>query len=122
MPLTATKSITVDTSVGNAGTVSDWIPLDIYQTPFNVGFGIVKDGDGDITFQIQHTFDDIFDPDVSADRFVHADLTSQSTGANPFKVDGNYAFGIRAMRIAVVSASGSSRVTLKVVQVGSPGN
>ena len=122
MPLTAERTITVDASAGNAGTVSSWIPLDIYETPFNVGFGVVKDGDGDVTFQIQHTFDNVFDPDVSADSFIHADLTSQSTGANPFKVDGNYAFGVRAIRLAVISASGSSRLMLKVVQVGSPGN
>jgi hypothetical protein len=118
MPVTATRSLTVSvTAVSTAvGTSSSWIPLDIFETPFNVGFGLVHSGAGGMTFRVEHTFDDVFDTDVTPVAFTHEDVSAATTN-----IDGNYAFGIRAMRVTVVSACGSSSVSLRVVQVGNSG-
>jgi len=114
MPVYATKTITVDTVSGTATSVtSDWIPTNIHQTPFNIGFAAVKDGGGDLTFRVEHTFDNIFDPDVTPNVFVHEDVSAESASK-----DGNYAYGVRAVRVAIVSASGSSRVALTLIQSG----
>lgn len=114
MPVTASRSITVVTASGTAiSTSSSWIPLNIHQTPFNVGFGVDKQGGGDVTFRIEHTFDNVFDPDITPAVFTHADVSAASAD-----IDGNYAFAVRAVRLAVVSASGSSTTALKVVQAG----
>ncbi len=111
MPVTAIKTIVVTAAQGT--TVSDWIPLDIHVTPFNVGFGVVIDNSGAAVFRVEHTFDNILDPDVTPDVFVHEDVS-----ANNGNVDGNFAFGIRAMRLAVQTVSAATTVALKVVQVG----
>lgn len=122
MPITATRSITtgvfgVSTS-GSAGTVntaSSWIPTDIHLTPFNVGFGVTINGEG-IVYRVQHTFDNVFDPDVTAKGiqiFNHPDFTAASVSK-----DGNYAYGVRAIRLLAVSASGSAAAELDLIQVG----
>ncbi len=114
MPIIGTKTITVNTASGTATSVtSDWIPTNLLETPFNVGFGVVKSGGGEVTYRVEHTFDNIFDPDVTPTSFIHADVTAE-TG----NVDGNYAFGVRAIREAIVSASGSSSLTLTTIQAG----
>ena len=114
MPVTWQK--TVDASAGAAGDVTDWIPLDIHETPFNVGFGVTIGNSGAAVFRVEHTFDDIFDPDVSARAFIH-DEVSAANG----DIDGNYAFGIRATRLAVVSVSGATTLEFRGVQVGGVG-
>lgn len=111
MPVTANKIVVVTAAQGT--TVSEWVPLDIHSTPFNVGFGVVIDNSGAAVFRVEHTFDDIFDPDVTPIAFVHEDVS-----ANNGNVDGNYAFGIRAARLAVQTISAATTVTFKVVQVG----
>ena len=118
MPTTAVKSITVSTSAATAlSTATSWVPLDIFETPFNVGFGIDRTTGGDSTIRVEHTFDDVLDPDVTPVVYVHEDVSSvPSSGSSR---DGNYAFGIRATRLAVVSASGSASINFRVVQVGS---
>lgn len=114
MPVYATKTITVNTASATATSVtSDWIPFDIHSTPFNVGFGVVKTGGGEVTFRVEHTFDDVFNPDVTPVAFVHEDVSAANAST-----DGNYAFGVRAARVAIVSASGSVAVAFTAIQVG----
>lgn len=114
MPITASRSITVVTASGTAVTTSStWIPLDIHSTPFNVGFGVVKTGTGDVTFRVEHTFDNIFDSSVTPTAFIHDDVSAKSAN-----IDGNYAFAVRAARITFVSASGTVGATFTVVQAG----
>lgn len=114
MPMTATRSIIVSTVSGTAiSTVSSWIPTNLYEVPFNIGFGAIVHGAGDITYRVEHTFDNVFDPNVSARVFVHEDVSAENASK-----DGNYAFGVRAIRLAVVSASASAGVELTVIQVG----
>ena len=82
-----------------------WIPLDYKQSPFNVGFGVVVNGT--VTYDIEHTFDDVFDPAVTPTAFKHSVLTAQTTNK-----DGNYIVPIRAIRINNTAGTGSTTVTL----------
>lgn len=111
MPTTAIKTIVVTAGAGT--TISDWIPLDIHSTPFNVGFGVVTSDDGAATFRVEHTFDNIYDSSVTPNVFVHEDVS-----ANESNVDGNYAFPVRACRLAVQSVSAAATISLKLVQAG----
>lgn len=95
-PIVFTKSST--------GT-SAWIPLDYKQSPFNIGFGVVVSGT--ITYDIEHTFDDIFDTAVTPTAFKHSSLTAQTTNK-----DGNYIVPIRAIRVNNTAGTGSTTVTL----------
>ena len=91
-------------SLTGTGT-SAWIPLDYKQSPFNVGFGVVVNGT--ITYDIEHTFDEVFDSTVTPIAFKHSSLVAQTTNK-----DGNYAFPIRAIRINNTAGTGSTSVTL----------
>lgn len=115
MPVTAERSITASvTAVSTSfSTSTGWIPLDIFETPFNVGFGVVMTGSGKQTVRVEHTFDNIFDSTVTPVAFTHEDVSAATANK-----DGNYAFGIRACRLTAVSACGSSTASLRVVQVG----
>lgn len=91
-------------SLTGTGTTA-WIPLDYKQSPFNVGFGVVVSGT--ITYDIEHTFDDVFDPAVTPTAFKNSVLTAQTTNK-----DGNYVVPIRAIRINNTGGTGSTTVTL----------
>lgn len=102
------RQTTTVTGVG----VSAPIALDHYISPFNVGFGAVVSGTA--TFNVQHTFDDVFSPTyvpASGTWFNHSSFTSAiATG------DGNYAFPVSAIRLNVTASSGS--VSLTLIQAG----
>jgi hypothetical protein len=85
---------------------------DHYQSPFNVGIGVVVSGT--VNYTIQHTFDDVLDGAVTPTWFNHPTLASLATSA-----DGNYAFPVRAVRVFVNSGSGTATAT--VIQAGMPG-
>ena len=91
-------------SITGTGTTA-WIPLDYKQSPFNVGMGIVVNGT--ITYDIEHTFDDILDPGTTPTAFKHSSLTAQTTNK-----DGNYAFPIRAIRINNTAGTGTTTLTI----------
>ena len=84
---------------------SAWVPLDYKQNPFNVGFGVVATGT--VTYDVEHTFDDVFDSAVTPTAFKHETLVSQTTNQ-----DGNYAFPIRAIRLNNTAGTGTSTATL----------
>ena len=88
---------------------SAWIPLDHNVNPFNVGFGVVVSGT--VTYTVEHTFDDVQDPDVTPIAFPHASVTGKTTNQ-----DGNYAFPVRAVRLSVTAGTGTA--TLTVIQAG----
>ena len=102
------------TATGSNGSASGWIPLDQFETPFNVGFGVAVQGSA--KFSVQHTFDDVLDPSVTPVAFDHSTVSGKLAA-----IDGNYAFGMAAIRIQVVSASGNDGATLTVRQVGNQG-
>ena len=113
MPVTWLQEIAA--TAGAAGDVTDWVPLDMFETPFNVGFGVTISNSGAAVFSVEHTFDNVMDSNVSAVAFVHEDVSSKNGN-----IDGNYAFGVRAARLAIVSVSASCNLTFRGVQVGSP--
>jgi len=82
-----------------------WIPLDYKQAPFNVSVAAVVSGT--ITYDIEHTFDDIFDTAITPTAFKHATIVSQSANK-----DGNYAFPIRAIRVNNTAGTGSTTLTI----------
>lgn len=114
MPVSAIKEIAV--TAGGAGDVTEWVPLDQFETPFNVSFGVTISNSGAAVFAVEHTFDNILRADVSAVAFIH-DEVSAADG----KIDGNYAFPVRATRLAIVSVSASCNIAFRVLQAGSRG-
>lgn len=86
---------------------SDALVMNTNCTPFNVGFGVVVEGD--VTYSVQHTFDD---PAVGfTNWFTHATITSLSADA-----DGNYAFPVTGVKLLVTDGTGTA--TLNIVQAG----
>lgn len=99
--------------VAKTGTGSSAVvPLDHYQSPFNVGIGVVVSGT--VNYTIQHTFDNVQDASVTPTWFNHASLAAQSANA-----DGNYAFPVTAVKVLVNSGTGTATAT--VIQAGMPG-
>jgi hypothetical protein len=93
------------------------VPLDQYQTPFNVGIGVVIPAGSSATYTVEHTFDDVFAPTfnpATAVWFPHATLAAKSTSS-----DGNYAFPVAATRINAAAVTGS--VIFNVRQAGAKG-
>lgn len=99
----AYPSIVTQTGTGT----SAWIPVDHTQNAFAIGFGCVVSGT--VTYDIEHTFDNIQSSTVTPTAFKHSVLVGQSSNK-----DGNYAFPIRAVRINITAGTGS--VTLTVLQ------
>jgi len=91
-------------SITGTGT-TNWIPVDYKQNPFNIGLGIVVNGT--ITYDIEHTFDDVLAAGVTPTAFKHVSLTAQTTNK-----DGNYAFPIRAIRINNTAGTGTTTLTI----------
>jgi len=84
---------------------SVWIPVDYTQNAFAIGFGCVVSGT--VTYDVQHTFDDIQDPAVTPTAFTHATVSGQTTNK-----DGNYAFPIKAVRINITAGTGTVTITI----------
>jgi hypothetical protein len=83
--------------------------------PFNVGLGCDVSAGGNLTYTVEHTFDDVFAKTFNpstATWFPHATLVAKTTDA-----DGNYAFPVVATRISVTSYTSGS-VTFNVIQSG----
>lgn len=91
-------------SITGTGTTA-WIPLDYKQNPFNIGLGIVVNGT--ITYDIEHTFDDVFNASVTPTAFKHSTLVAQTANK-----DGNYAFPVRAVRVNNTTGTGSTTLTI----------
>ena len=114
MPVSSIKEIAV--TAGGAGDATAWVPLDQFETPFNVSFGVTISNSGAAVFAVQHTFDSVQGTNVSAVAFTH-DEVSAANG----QIDGNYAFPVRATRLSIVSVSASCNVAFRVLQAGSRG-
>ena len=87
-------------------------PMDTYGNPFNVGMGVVISGT--VNYTVQHTFDNVQDPDVTPVWFDHTSLYQLTLNA-----DGNYAFPVTAIKLLVNSGAGTATLTL--IQAGMPG-
>lgn len=94
------------TSISKTGTgTSAWVPVDYRQSVTNIGLGAVVNGT--ITFDIEHTFDDIYDTTVTPTAFKHATMTAQTANK-----DGSYNAPIRAVRINNTAGSGTTTLTI----------
>ena len=94
---------------GSAGT-SRWIPVDYKQVPFNIGLGVVLSSGAVLTYQVEHTFDDLQDPNITPTAFVNAGLNGLTVND-----DGNYAFPVKAIRINVTAYT-NGEAKLLIVQ------
>ena len=104
-------------TVGSA-TSSAPIPLDTYRGPFNVGIGVVLSSGADLTYTVEHTFDNVFAPGFDPATATWFPTTGLS--ARTASMDGNYAFPVVATRLRV-SAWVSGTATMTVIQAGVPG-
>ena len=82
--------------------------MNLDSTPFNVGFGVVISGDP--TYTVQHTFDNPWTTTVPV-WFDHPTVSGEVANA-----DGNYAFPVAAIKVAVTAGTGTA--TLTVIQAG----
>jgi hypothetical protein len=82
----------------------------MYQTPFNIGFGVTLAGGSTLTYTVEHTFDDIYNPSVTPVAFPHATVAAETTNQ-----DGNYSYPVRAIRLTV-SAYTAGSATLTILQ------
>lgn len=94
-------------------TASAWIPVNFRpEHEFAIGIGCVVTGGSTLTYSVEHTFDDIFDPTVTPTAFTHATIAAETTSQ-----DGNYAFPVRAVRLNVTAYTAGS-VTMTLLQAG----
>lgn len=87
------------------------IPLDVYISPFNIGFGVEVSAGATVNYKVQHTFDNVFDATVTPVWFDHPTVTGQIANA-----DGNYAFPVTAVRLNATANNGT--LTFTVIQAG----
>lgn len=92
--------------------VSPTIPMDFRAQVFNVGFGC--EVTGTVTYSVQHTFDDIYNPAITPVWFNHAFVNGVTAS-----MDGNYAFPISAMRLNVTAGTGT--VVINILQTSGQG-
>jgi len=99
----------VRVTVTNAAS-SAVIPLDRYETPFNVGIRCNVTS-GTPTYTVQYTFDDVWADGFSAgsaDWVDHASLSSKTADA-----DSNIAFPVTAVRM---TQTGTGVTTMTIIQ------
>jgi len=109
-------SVTVDDAVGTNVTVgtgttgqTNWMVLDYFISPFNVGLGVTVTGT--IDYDVQYTFDDV-QATASPVAFTHPDLDGKTSSA-----DGNFAFPCRAVQMLINSSTNGTAV-FTVAQAG----
>jgi hypothetical protein len=91
-------------------TTSNPVVIDHLAENFAVGFAVTIGG-GTLTYDVEHTFDDIFDPAVTPVWFDHSSVVAKVN----VNADGNYAFPVRAIRLNVTAWT-SGTATLTVIQ------
>lgn len=87
-------------------------PVDFRAQVFAIGIGCVVTGT--VTYSVQHTFSDIYDPTVTPVWFNNAYAVAQTAN-----IDTNYAFPVKALRVTVTAGTGS--VAMTVVQASGQG-
>jgi hypothetical protein len=101
--------VSVTGGVANSATV----PVNHRAETFAIGFGCVVDAGATLTYKVQHTFDDIYEKartGGTVDWFDHATVTGKTANS-----DGNYAFPVTAIRIAITAWT-SGGVTLTILE------
>lgn len=88
----------------NAVSASPGIPLNQYASEFNVGFGVIKTGGGDITYSVEHTYD-------GENWFEHS-IVSGKTG----NAEGVYVNPVEQVRLNVTVVSGDATASMTIIQ------
>lgn len=84
------------------------IPVDYRAQVFNIGIGCVISGGASLTYKVQYTYDDVYDPLVVPTWFDHAVITAQTANK-----DGVLTSPVSAVRLTTtVYASGTVTMTL----------
>ena len=78
---------------------SAWIPMDIKQAPFNVSVGCAVVS-GTATYNVEHTYDDVYDLTVTPVVFQNSGITAQ-TGNK----DGSYSAPVKAIRLTITAGT-----------------
>lgn len=95
----------VPKTISKTGTgTTAWYPVDRAQNPFNASVSVVVNGT--VTYDVEHTFDDIFNSAVTPVAFKHATLVAQTANGNS-----NYAFPVRAVRLNNTAGTGTTSLT-----------
>lgn len=88
---------------------SNILVTDTYISPFNVGFGVVATGE--VTYTVQHTFDDVLNSSITPVWYPHPTIAAKSDNQ-----DGNYAFPVAAIKVLVTAGTGTAKLTM--IQAG----
>lgn len=96
---------TVTLRVSASGQVAGPIPFNQYVEKFNVGFGCVKSGTGDITYSVEHSYD-------GDNWFEHSTVSGQTGNA-----EGAYNDIVKMARLKATAVSGSAEITGTFIQV-----
>lgn len=99
----------------SSATTSAVIPLNTNVDPFNVSIGVTLSAGASLTYKVQYTYDDVWDPAFSAATatwFDHATITGKTAS-----FDGNFAYPVVACRLNVTPYT-SGTATMTVLQSG----
>lgn len=105
----------VSVTVSTSGASSNWIPLDTYNTPVNIGLYVTVTGTARYT--VQHTPVNVGllgTAAVTAGAIFNHETLVSATASD----DSNYAFPIAAVRLTLVSADTNGSATLYIIQGG----
>lgn len=114
----AVPSETIGTDDMNIGWTDDavsstFVP-DFKMAPFNVSIGC--DISGTINYDIQHTFDNVFDKSGSNPYSGWTWMDHSSLAAKTADADGNYAAPVRGVRILTNSLSSGATIKVTITQ------
>ncbi len=114
-----TKTLT-STSVVPGTSATGWIPLNIHQENFFVGFSIEKSDVGVApVINVEGTMQDVLASGSVATTRIFALASAVTTSAVGTNVAGQITFPIAAVRIATISdGSGSTTLRFNVIQTG----
>ena len=89
-----------------------WIPVDYKQNPFNIGLACVVSNTPNLTYQVEFTLDDIFNPSITPTAFTHSLLVGKTSDFSS-----NQTVPVRAIRLTTTAYT-SGTVTLTALQGG----
>lgn len=121
MPVIA--SVTAHVSNRDGSAASPTAPLNLYNEPFDVGFGLTIttafSSASAPSVTVQHTFDNIM-AGASARYFDHSSVSGVSVGR---PVDGSYTEPVAGIRVVTAGSSNAANVsgqaaTLRIIQSG----
>ena len=98
-------------TVGSA-TTSAVLPINWRAVSFRISIGCIISAGANLVYKVQHTFDNIYDPDVTPTWLDHSTLTGKVDNG-----DGSYISPITAVRLNVTSYTSGS-VTMTIVSGG----